>query len=105
MHPAALLSELSDVHGSQDGTATIGRRVTRNSNYKSLNSLMRHIRDSSGIRIGGGSDKRALAQMESSAGTDLRHDRPHRQPSQDRAARTMGALEIDGGVGRRVYCN
>jgi len=37
--------------------------VTRNSNYKSLNSLMRHIRDSSGIRIGGGSDKRALAQM------------------------------------------
>gem|GEM_PF-6735998 len=37
--------------------------MTRNSNYKSLNSLMRHIRDSSGIRIGGGSDKRALAQM------------------------------------------
>jgi len=41
----------------------MGRRVPRNSNYKSLNFLMRHIRDSSGIRISGGAHKRALAQM------------------------------------------
>lgn len=37
--------------------------MPKGSNYKTLNSLMRHIRESAGIAISGAGDKRALAQM------------------------------------------
>lgn len=48
---------------SGEGTRSIGRaRVVKN-NYRSLNSLMRHMRESAGINVGGSPCKRALAQV------------------------------------------
>lgn len=37
--------------------------MTGDGSYKSLNALMRHIRDDAGISISGGAEKKALAQM------------------------------------------